>query len=98
MAGSLRERQLLPAMIEFDAGRTGMSQSLPMFDAWASTLGTLSGQKASAPPNWPIAARHVHRIGDESRDSLEAREDQRVVWRASERTMRIVSTRSASAS
>jgi hypothetical protein len=55
-------------MIEIDAGRPA-SQSRPMFDAWASTLGTLSGQTVSAPPDWPNAARHVHRIADVGRDS-----------------------------
>jgi hypothetical protein len=63
-------------MIEFNAGRSGTPQSLPMFDAWASTLGTLTGHTVSAPTNWPNAARHVHRIADEGRDSLETREDQ----------------------
>ena len=59
-------------MIEFDAACPGTPQSLPKCDAWASTLGTLTGRRVSAPPSWPNAARHVHRIGDEGRDSLDS--------------------------
>jgi hypothetical protein len=63
-------------MIEFDARSPGAPQSRPMFDAWASTLGTLTGHRVSAPSNWPNAARHVHRIADAGRDGLDTPEDQ----------------------
>ena len=59
-------------MIEFDAGHPIRAESLRKCDAWAYTLSTLTGQMVTAPPSWPNGARHVHRIGDEGRDSLDS--------------------------